>query len=77
MIPVWMDKAIEKAVKIDPRQRYGLLSEFISDISRPNEAFLKETAVPLIEKNPARFWQWLSVLLVLLNLFLVYLLLNR
>ena len=77
MIPSWLDKTIEKAVKPNPNLRYELLSEFITDISKPNEDFLKEKPVPLMEKNPLKFWQFFSLFLVLLNLLLLYLLYNR
>lgn len=75
MIPVWLDRALEKAVNPDPSLRYNLLSEFIHDITRPNERFMTEASVPLIERNPVAFWKGLSVLLFITNLILVYLLL--
>ncbi len=77
MIPIWLDKAIEKAVRINPKLRYELLSEFVTDISKPNEAYLKEKPVPLMEKNPLKFWQLFSLLLIILNLLLLYLLFKR
>lgn len=77
MIPVWLDKAIEKAVKINPRLRYELLSEFVTDISKPNEDYLKEKPVPLLEKNPLKFWQYFSLSLIVVNLLLLYLLYAR
>jgi len=72
MIPIWLDKAMAKAAQPNPRLRYNLLSEFITDISKPNEAFLKQRPVPLIEKNPLAFWQALTILLVVTNLILLY-----
>lgn len=76
MIPSWLDKTIEKAVKTNPNLRYDVLSEFITDLSKPNEAFLRENPVPLMEKNPLKFWQSFTLVLLLLNLLLLYLLHN-
>jgi serine/threonine protein kinase len=76
MVPAWLDKAIGKAVRPNPKSRYDLLSEFITDISKPNSHFMQEKPMPLLERNPLKFWQLLSLLLVLLNLFLIYLLQN-
>ncbi|NOZ52976.1 MAG: bifunctional protein-serine/threonine kinase/phosphatase [Gammaproteobacteria bacterium] len=75
MIPIWLDKAIQKAVNPAPKQRYELLSEFISDISKPNAAFLEESPIPLIERDPVKFWQSLCIMLVISNLLLLYFLL--
>jgi len=72
MIPIWLDKAIEKAVRVNPRLRYELLSEFITDISKPNSSFINERPLPLIEKNPVKFWQILTLLLIITNLVLIY-----
>jgi serine/threonine protein phosphatase PrpC len=74
MIPVWMDGALEKAVRPDPQQRYAHLSEFVHDLSHPNPAFMNKAARPLLERNPLGFWRGLAIALALLNLILIYLL---
>jgi serine/threonine protein kinase len=75
MVPVWIDGALKKGCSISPQGRYEELSEFMHDLSNPNSMFLKETAdIPLLERNPLRFWKGLSVLLFLINIFLLYLL---
>ena len=71
MIPIWIDKTIEKAVSANPQMRYELLSEFVQDLSKPNSKFLKERSVPLIEQNPLAFWRALALLLALINIFLL------
>jgi len=76
MIPLWMDRALQKAVEPDPQKRYGLLSEFIHDLSHPNPEFMQDTRAPLLERNPAGFWRGLAIAMVLLNVVLVYLLLT-
>ena len=67
MIPLWLDGALEKAVKTDYRQRYDTFSEFFYDLTHPNPAFMKNSA-PLLERNPTRFWQITSGVLLAGNL---------
>ena len=56
-----------KAVKTDYRQRYDTFSEFFYDLTHPNPAFMKNSA-PLLERNPTRFWQITSGVLLAGNL---------
>lgn len=72
MVPVWMDKAIEKAVNLNPKHRYALLSEFIHDISFPNLQFSSTHFIPLVDRNPILFWQVLTTILLLANLISLY-----
>lgn len=73
-IPVWVDKAIQKSVQLNPQRRYEVLSELQTDLTKPNPVFLQDEYVPLIERHPLRFWQTLTILSVLFNLILLYLL---
>ena len=75
MIPLWLDGAIEKAVRIDHRMRYDSFSEFYHDLTHPNEAFMKGS-MPLVEKDPLIFWQSISSALFIINMILLYLLLK-
>jgi len=77
MIPIWLDKALEKATNPDPNLRYDLLSEFVHDICSPNDRFMSDNPAPLIERNPIAFWKGLSVLLVIANMILLYFLLSK
>ena len=63
MIPVWMDGALRNAVSLLSRRRYGVLSEFAYDLRHPNSMYLHERRLPLIERDPLRFWKGLAVLL--------------
>jgi len=76
-IPAWADRALEKAVAIERGRRYTLLSEFVHDLSQPNPQFLSRHAEPLIERNPLLFWKGAAVLLLLLNLWWLYLFMQR
>ncbi len=57
LVPVWMDKAIEKAVSIPPNSRYSALSEWIKDLKRPKPEWNSPRNLPLAERNPILFWR--------------------
>lgn len=75
MIPQWMDNCLEKAVAIDPGQRYELLSEFIYDLSHPNN-LAQDKSVPLLDRSPLSFWRGFAAIMVLINGILIYFLLK-
>lgn len=62
LIPVWMDKALEKSLSISSASRYAALSEWLGDLRRPNLKWLTATKAPLIERRPLLFWQTFSAL---------------
>ena len=71
MIPLWLDGALEKAVKTDHRQRYDTFSEFFFDLTHPNALFMKHSA-PLLESNPTLFWKATSGILFVANIIWLY-----
>ncbi len=74
MIPMWIDGALKKATSITPGLRYEELSEFLYDLNTPNPIFMRtEDSIPLLQRNPLRFWQGLSAILIIINLVLLYL----
>ena len=73
-IPVWVDKAIEKSVQINPEQRFSKLSEFTFALTQPDSGLVNQGYVPLIKRNPIKVWQAISTFLLILNLILFYLL---
>jgi serine/threonine protein kinase len=68
MVPVWMDGALKKALQVSADLRYESLSEFVWDLRHPNPAFLDKSNIPLAFRNPLRFWQVTSAVLVLTQL---------
>lgn len=74
-IPAWIDNALEKAVQINPAQRYQAMSEFMTDLLSPNPTLAKNSQ-PLLEKNPLRFWRSLSFIFGMINIILIYYLLR-
>jgi serine/threonine protein phosphatase PrpC len=75
-VPAWVDAALAKAVSINPDKRYKQMSEFVHDLANPNPEFLDTVPIPLIKRNPLAFWRGLSFIMALINLILLYLLLN-
>lgn len=71
-IPDWIDAAIKKATDPNPDKRYALLSEFIYDLSKPNQRLLENDVTPLLQRNPLGFWKAIAALELLIILFLVY-----
>lgn len=66
-IPLWVDLAINKACAARPSQRYAALSEFLHDLLVPNQHLLsRHQHIPLLDKNPVRFWQVVSGFLLVL-----------
>ena len=72
-IPRWVDRAIEKAVQINPEFRYARLSEFVQALSRPDPELMRDNFVPLLERNPTKVWRTIAFVLFILNLVLLYL----
>ena len=78
MVPTWIDGALKKATSISPQFRYDELSEFIYDLNHPNPSFMRaEDNIPLLQRNPLRFWQGLSAILIIVNLVLLYLMASK
>jgi len=71
-IPVWVDKAIEKAVSINPENRFSILSEFTYALNNPDSSLISTDYVPLMKRNPLRTWQAISFILFLTNIILLY-----
>jgi hypothetical protein len=53
----WLDKAIEKSVRLNTAGRYAAMSEWLVDLKRPNLLWINQREQPLLERNPLRFWQ--------------------
>lgn len=71
-LPVWVDGALEKAVRLDPRRRYAVETELPFDLRHPNPEFIGHPSRPLLERNPVGFWRTMALLSLLANLVLFY-----
>ena len=53
-----MDLALATATAQNPENRCEALSEFITDLGRPNPELVRRAeAAPLLEKSPTLFWK--------------------
>jgi serine/threonine protein kinase len=71
MIPLWLDGALAKCVQCEQDKRYETSSEFFHDLTHPNAALMRQH-IPLLERNPQRFWQIVAALSLAGNLLLLY-----
>ena len=66
-VPKWVDLALAKATAQNPSNRYEALSELVTDMAHPNPELVRRIeSAPLLEKNPALFWQLVSGVLAAL-----------
>ncbi len=77
-LPEWVDLTFEKSCHPSLNQRYQAMSEFITDLYKPNTQLQHaQKAKPLIKKNPVLFWKGSAILLALLAFIELLMLLNR
>lgn len=60
LVPFWLDKALEKALSMQPNGRYTSLSEWFKDLKRPNPMWRTPQEVPLAERNPLLLWKCIA-----------------
>jgi serine/threonine protein kinase len=73
-VPNWIDVAIRKAVHPNPDKRYQLLSELVTDLSKPNSSLLANNETePLLERNPVIFWKTIALVEFVLIVILIFL----
>lgn len=75
-LPLWVDRAIAKAIQINPENRFEELSEFTYALTQPVDELLKTEFVPLVKRNPVKFWRGASIVMFICNIILVYMLLR-
>ncbi|MEI6860347.1 MAG: protein kinase [Shewanella sp.] len=72
LIPLWMDPPLKKALSFDPSSRQSDTSELLYELNQPLVNWDKpEMGHSLLERDPVRFWQGISVLLGLSTLLLL------
>jgi serine/threonine protein phosphatase PrpC len=63
MVPEWMDKVLKQAMSIEPAFRQADSCEFIHQLCTPKQEGGTKVSVPLIDRNPLKFWQVTSIIL--------------
>ncbi|XOZ32148.1 protein kinase domain-containing protein [Halomonadaceae bacterium KBTZ08] len=74
-LPVWLDGVLRWALHPDPNRRHEALSEFIFNLRHPSPEADHPAPLPLMERDPVRFWQGVSLVLAVLVAALLVLLL--
>jgi serine/threonine protein kinase len=60
LVPVWLDGTIKKALRFEPSNRHGDVSELLYEIEHPNPKYKKTYNTALLHSNPSLPWQFLS-----------------
>jgi protein phosphatase len=64
-LPFWLDICLQKCTNPDPQIRYQAFSEFEADLNKPNLSAIEEyKKLPILERNPVKFWQGVSLILL-------------
>lgn len=71
-VPEWIDGALKKATHPEPEKRYSLLSEFIVDLTKPNNSLLSSSSQPLMTRNPLLLWQIIALIELVIILILFF-----
>ncbi|QUN07090.1 bifunctional protein-serine/threonine kinase/phosphatase [Shewanella yunxiaonensis] len=74
-VPSWMDAAVRRALSIDPAERQTDTHEFFHELSTPARVVVAGQFVPLLQRDPLRFFKVVCGIqaLVILGLLLVLL----
>jgi serine/threonine protein phosphatase PrpC len=64
-LPAWLDAVLRQALQPRPAKRQEALSAFIHDLSHPGPEHLAARRLPLIARDPVRFWRGLALVLAL------------
>jgi len=65
-LPVWIDITLQQATRADPQKRYQAYSELLTDLTKPNvTALAAYQQQPLLQREPVKFWQMVSLLLTI------------
>ncbi len=62
LVPIWIDRTLEKALSIQPTGRYDALSEWLVDLKRPNPNWLAPRHQPLLERDPVFTWKLIAAI---------------
>ena len=63
-LPAWLDQTLQRAVAIDPRDRYGDAIELLRELENGPAVVRNDNQFrPLFESHPVAFWRGVSILL--------------
>jgi hypothetical protein len=77
-VPRWLENLLARAVARDVEQRFETAEELLLALERGDtQAVSPLRRTPLLQRDPARVWQSIALILLVINLLLLYCLLIR
>ena len=77
-LPLWLENVILKAVARDPAERFETAEEFMLALDRGASSPLPtRSRTPIAKRDPAALWRAITVISIVINLLLLYLLVVR
>ncbi|AZV26203.1 protein kinase [Pseudomonas syringae] len=73
-LPEWLAQCLERGVAADPLQRYETAEEWLLTLEQGERRSLNVRPRPLLEREPLKVWRTLTLLALLGNLVLLFLL---
>ena len=73
-LPAWLQEALERAIALDPAQRFHDVSEFAVEMEAgpAREPMGARRPLTLYERQPVRFWQGVAAILALAVIYLLW-----
>ncbi|WP_213936958.1 bifunctional protein-serine/threonine kinase/phosphatase [Pseudomonas sp. dw_612] len=73
-LPEWLALSLERAVAVDPQQRFETAEEWLLLLEQGERRSLSVRPRPLLEREPLKVWRTLALGSLVVNLLLLYLL---
>lgn len=73
-LPEWIAQSLERAVAVDPDQRFETAEEWLLLLEQGERRSLSVRPRPLLEREPLKVWRTLALVSLLVNLVLLFLL---
>jgi serine/threonine protein phosphatase PrpC len=71
-LPEWLTQSLERAVAVDPAQRFETAEEWLLLIEQGERHSLNVRPRPLLEREPLKVWRSLALMSLLVNLALLF-----
>lgn len=72
-LPEWIAQGLERAVAVDPRERFETAEEWLLLLEQGERRSLSVRPKPLLEREPLKVWRTLALVSLLVNLVLLVL----
>ncbi|MBK5417441.1 bifunctional protein-serine/threonine kinase/phosphatase [Pseudomonas sp. TH31] len=75
-LPEWLASSLERAVAVDPQQRFETAEEWLLLLEQGERRSLSVRPKPLLEREPLKVWRALALVSLVVNLVLLFLFLH-